>query len=91
MYVKLTPEQRDQLRDERVLGLEADHYRLLLLIAELAGDTPEEQRAAMSNELADLERRIAVHRVDEPAAPRAEEPADGHPVAAPAPNGRVSA
>ncbi len=60
-YTHLTSEQRTTLRHERIMSLEADHYRTALLLAELPADAPSAQREAMQTDLTDLERRLAVH------------------------------
>lgn len=60
-YTHLTSEQRTTLRHERIMSLEADHYRTSLLLAELPADAPSAQRESMQADLTDLERRLAVH------------------------------
>jgi hypothetical protein len=57
-YTLLVEDQRDQLKRERVLALEADYYRLVLLLDE---ETDPDEAVRIGTRLADLERRIAVH------------------------------
>lgn len=68
MYVELHETHRDQLKRERVLALEGDHFRTVLELDETAD---EKGRAVLIARLSDLERRIDVH-----VRPQATEPED---------------
>ena len=57
-YTQLTSTDFAGLRRERIVALEAEHYRLGLLIDELSnGDA----RAQLLDQQADIERRVGVH------------------------------
>lgn len=74
-YVELVPEQQVKLLRERLLALEADHFRTRLLLTE---EDSEEACLELTGRLSDLERRIAAHTRQaadpepEPAAPPSE-------------------
>lgn len=57
-YRTLTTDDLRQVRAERVRALELDHARTVLLCRETIG-TPDEQGSR--SQLAEIERRIAVH------------------------------
>lgn len=56
-YDVLGPSDRDRLRRERILQLEADYFRLQLVI-----DEGGEQVDEMRNKQEDLRTRIDIHR-----------------------------
>lgn len=59
-YAELTAAHQEALRRERILALESDHYRTLLLIGEVGPEEPLQQQ------LAELEERIALYRDSTP-------------------------
>lgn len=59
MYALLTETNKRQLRMERIVGLEGDHFRVSLQLEE--AETADEV-GALSRQSRDLERRIQVHR-----------------------------
>lgn len=67
-YQLLTPRDLVQLRRERLLGLEADHFRARLLLAE----NPEDSQA--QKDIAELARRVECHRQVLDPAPEASVP-----------------
>lgn len=58
-YELLGDTQAEHLRKQRLLDLEADHYRYVLDAEELA---PGEDAGPIMAKLAEIERRIALHR-----------------------------
>lgn len=59
MYELLNPQAMTQLRRERLIGLEGDHYRVSLQLEEAA---TAEEVAALQHDLDEINRRIQVHR-----------------------------
>ncbi|HZE00669.1 MAG TPA: hypothetical protein VE155_02715 [Pseudonocardiaceae bacterium] len=72
-YTLLTPEIFDQLHTQRIIDLEADHYRVELRRLE-AVDSGE--IAGLEAQQAEIERRIRVHQ-DVPAHAAATDHAEG--------------
>lgn len=58
-YYELTPVNFADLRRQRLLALEADHYKLTLLLDESSDEAEIEQLCNRQNE---IERRITAHR-----------------------------
>lgn len=59
MYELLNQQAMTQLRRERLIGLEGDHYRVALQLEEAA---TAEEVAAIQRDLDEINRRIQVHR-----------------------------
>jgi hypothetical protein len=74
-FIELTPEHREKLRRERLLALEADHYRIELLLAE---EVEPKARGAFTEQLIEYRRRIDAHvgRPETDAAGEHDAPAD---------------
>lgn len=58
MYRELRQDQQTKILRERVLNLEADHFRLRLALDEEGDET---ERATILERITECERRIAVH------------------------------
>lgn len=58
-YEMLGVEGATHIRKQRLLDLEADHYRFMLDLQELP---PDADGSAVLQQIAEIERRIAVHR-----------------------------
>lgn len=63
MYLLLTPEDCDNLRRERILVLEAEHFNAGLELAELdaVGADGDQARGKLRARVDELERRIELH------------------------------
>lgn len=59
MYSLIGQSEMERLRQERLASLELDHYRHTLLLREA---TNSREQSALRTELADLERRMAIHQ-----------------------------
>jgi hypothetical protein len=61
-YALLLKPQADHIRKQRLLDLEADHWRFMLDLEELPEDVPDTETEPIFIRLADVERRIMLHR-----------------------------
>lgn len=59
-YRELTESDKVELRRKRILSLEADHYRLILVAREF----DEGGSDGIAEQLSELERRIAIHTIE---------------------------
>lgn len=65
MYEQLTVELQLKLRNERLLALEADHFRTVLELGELPEDeSAAADRQVLERQLHELTRRAALYRPD---------------------------